>query len=120
MNIGERRSRLGWTVAVALTATVIGVTGCRPTPTAASGGGTPPAVGATVDGGTQVRGTAGRTDGARKLGHVGPAPSGAAVVRLRPRPEFRTGAQPQYLLEPQRPSSTSNSPASRIALTAVR
>ena len=119
MNIGERRSRLGWTVAVALAGTVIGVTGCRPTPTAASGGGTRPAVSATADAGTQVRGTAGRMEGAQQIGRAGSA-SGAAVVRPRPRPEVRTGAQPQYLLEPQRPSSTSNSPASRIALTAVR
>ncbi|MFG2793078.1 hypothetical protein [Streptomyces sp. NPDC048419] len=89
MNIGERRSRLGWTVAVALAGTVIGVTGCRPTPTAASGGGTRPAATAAAANGEHVQGMAGsavapgrpagpggacvfvKPDGAQKFGHVG-------------------------------------------------
>ncbi|MFJ9538164.1 hypothetical protein ACIRPX_12970 [Streptomyces sp. NPDC101225] len=89
MNIGERRSRLGWTVAMALAATVVGVAGCRPTPTAASGASTREAATATADGGTRVQGTAGaavsatgpagpggacvfvKPDGAQKFGHVG-------------------------------------------------
>jgi hypothetical protein len=86
MNIGQRRGRLGWTVAVVLAGTVIGVTGCRPTPTAASGTTTHrPAATATavVDRGTHVRGMVGvfvkpdgalvlvRPDEARKFGHLG-------------------------------------------------
>jgi hypothetical protein len=76
MNIGERRSRIGWTVAVALAGAVIGVTGCRPTPTAASGGGTRPPFAAAAANGEHVQGMAGsavapgRPAGARPAGRL--------------------------------------------------
>lgn len=90
MNSRERRTRLGWTVAAAVVGTVIGVAGCRPTPTAASDAPTKAATTeASASGGTEIQGMAGsavsaeqpsgpggacvfvKPDGAQKFGHVG-------------------------------------------------
>ncbi|MEU6251888.1 hypothetical protein [Streptomyces sp. NPDC047043] len=90
MNTGVRRSRLGWTVAAAAAAAVIGVTGCRQMPTAASDAPSRAATGEpSGSSGTQIQGMAGslasakqpagpggacvfvKPDGAQKFGHVG-------------------------------------------------
>ncbi|MFR0352132.1 hypothetical protein [Streptomyces sediminimaris] len=56
MDIGERSGRLGLAVAVAVAGSVIGLAGCRPMPTQASGGSTRPAatVPVTAHGGRRV------------------------------------------------------------------
>ncbi|MEU3341015.1 hypothetical protein [Streptomyces sp. NPDC006668] len=85
MNIGGQRGRIGWAVvAAAIACTVVGVTGCRPTPTAASGA--PSDSGAASAGGAEIANMAAaargggasggacvfvKPDGAQKFGHVG-------------------------------------------------
>ncbi|MEU6148014.1 hypothetical protein ABZ848_47730 [Streptomyces sp. NPDC047081] len=79
MNIGGRRSRIGWTAAAMVAGTVIGVTGCQPTPTAASSQSSRPAVSDTDGGGTEVKAMSGALTSARQ-----PAGPGGACVFVKP------------------------------------